>query len=104
MSEFSITTHTDGNGRVVHIVGDVDHATAPELSRVAHDLLTEGVPTLVFDVTEVPFLDSAGMSAFVRAHLKSKAFGTRVIIRGAGSAVRRALQVAGISELVEVTT
>src|SRR3954470_17499765 len=87
---------------VVHISGDVDHANARDVYLAAHDVLLRGVPQLVFDLTQVRFLDSAGMSALVRTHLKAKALGTRVTIRGVNSGVRRSLTVCGITELVEV--
>jgi stage II sporulation protein AA (anti-sigma F factor antagonist) len=98
---FSITVRVNGSRSVLAVAGDLDHATAHEVITATHDVLVRGVSELVVDLSNVWFVDSAGMSALVRTHLKAQALGTRMIISGVNSGVRRLLGICGLAELVD---
>lgn len=54
--------HRDGDVCIVHPVGEVDMQTMRPLREMVRRLPEEGVRYLVLDLSEVNFLDSAGMS------------------------------------------
>ena len=46
-------------------IGRVDALSAPELRKSMDDSIDDGVRNLIIDLTDVEFLDSAGMAALV---------------------------------------
>lgn len=67
--------------------GELDHGTAPYLEAKISRLQSPGRP-LVFDLTRLTFLSSAGISCLVRAW---KTTGERVVLRDAPNSVRPVL-------------
>lgn len=65
---FHITTSHADPYQVIHVAGEVDIATAPELQAALDKLAAEGETCLVIDLDEVTFLDSAGLRVLVAAH------------------------------------
>ena len=65
----SLTVQTEQRADVVvvSVAGELDMATAPQLQDQISDLLEKGRTRLVFDLAEVSFCDSTGLSVFVRA-------------------------------------
>lgn len=59
--------HREGDVSIVHPVGEVDMATMRPLREMVRRLPDEGVRFLVFDLRDVSFLDSAGMSVLFGA-------------------------------------
>jgi anti-sigma B factor antagonist len=50
---------------IFRIVGDVDHFNAPALEAAAREALALDSRRLLFDLTAVPYLDSAGAGVFL---------------------------------------
>lgn len=63
----SVTTGAAGGCAVVTVVGELDLHTAPRLREALLPLAEEAGASVVVDLTEVPFLDSSGLTVFVVA-------------------------------------
>lgn len=63
---FQLSSSRVGDAVVLSIVGEIDMATAPEVSR-AIDGGQNGVTRVVVDLAEVTFLDSSALNALVHA-------------------------------------
>ena len=65
----SLTVQTEQRGDVVvvSIAGELDMATAPQLLDQITDLIDRGRCSIVFDLANLSFCDSTGLSVFVRA-------------------------------------
>jgi anti-sigma B factor antagonist len=63
---FDLRSSRVGDAVVVAIVGEIDMATAPEVAQ-AIDGGPDGARRVVVDLTEVTFLDSSALNAFVHA-------------------------------------
>ena len=68
----------DGDHLVV-VSGEVDLATAPELEEV---LVQFASGTVTVDLTDVTFIDSSGLHAFVSAHHHVEQRRSRLIVQG----------------------
>ena len=88
-------------GAVVYVQGDVDLASAPELGAQLADAVRHG-PRLVIDLAGVTFLDSAGLTAIVRAYRASGQIAEALILRSPSPALRRLLATTGIDRLVTI--
>lgn len=98
----SLTVGTEQRGDmvVISVAGELDMATAPQLLDQVMDLLDRGCYRLVFDLAEVSFCDSTGLSVFVRAKNGSDDAGGLVRLAAPQRGVRRILQVSGLVEVL----
>jgi ABC-type transporter Mla MlaB component len=51
---------------IIHIIGEVDSATAGELQKKVSETLAVGAKNLVFDLEKVPYMSSAGLRVFLK--------------------------------------
>ena len=64
----------------VTVRGEVDVATAPTLRRRLDTLLAEGIHDLDLDLTDVPFIDVAGLSLLLRVQSQLSSRGGRLTL------------------------
>ena len=66
----------------VHVVGEIDLATTPQLERALEAALSQSL-AVVLDLQDVTFLDSGGTRAIVTASIAARSRGRRlVLLRG----------------------
>jgi len=95
--EFSVELERGPGTPLVRVRGDVDLTTAPVLIDALTAIADEGHREVRLDLSDVTFLDSAGIGALVRVMRE----GIKPVITTASRAVDRALELAGIPELLE---
>jgi anti-anti-sigma factor len=97
--ELSIRTSREGSTATVAAEGEIDLSTVDEL-RSAVTAAADGVDNLLLDLTEVEFIDSAGLGGLLelRSTLRSRSV-TLQISAGEGP-VRQAMEITGLSELL----
>ena len=81
---------------VVVATGEIDLATAPDLERAAMQLVEGATEKVVIDLSNVTFMDSAGLNVFVRLHKRLSPAGRDLILRSAPAPVRRVLEIGGV--------
>ncbi len=79
------------------LVGEIDMSNAAELSRRVGGEVVEGTQ-LVFDCSDLRFVDSTGMAAIVEI---TRALGTsgRLVLRSPPHSLRKAVEVLGLDRL-----
>jgi anti-anti-sigma factor len=103
-----LSVHTVADPRpgrvVVEVVGEVDVRTAPALDIYLQSKAGRpGVRELVVYLGQVRFLGVAGIRVLARADRRCRMRGVRLVIRTGGRrAVLRALQLAGLDQIVAV--
>ncbi len=99
---FRVEIRNASRAAVLTLFGELDLASSPaleqELERVA------GARLIVVDLRELEFLDSTGLSVFVRAHRRAQAGGTEfaVVTGRGGGQVQRLLGLTGLQDRVRV--
>ena len=76
-------------GRSIRLAGELDMRTGPELDLVLDEAVEQGGPILV-DLSELTFMDSTGIHAFLRAAVALRGRGC-LILHGERDRVRRVL-------------
>ncbi|MFD2420972.1 STAS domain-containing protein [Amycolatopsis pigmentata] len=86
---------------VLHVAGEIDLVTAPDLEEAIERALKERPKILVVDLSAVDFLASAGMSVLVAAHNQA---GTATDMRfvATGSATFRPMELTGLSQALDI--
>ena len=67
---------------VLSLIGDLDLAAAPRFVSAAADALRCGREGLVVDLTEVPFVDSAGLAALLNVLRRATTAGANLVLVG----------------------
>jgi anti-sigma B factor antagonist len=96
----TVNTEQQGEAAVVAVAGELDMATAPRLQQEVTQLVESGRTRLVFDLSEVTFCDSTGLSVFVRARNRCEAAGGEVRLAAPQRPVLRILEVSGLVEVL----
>lgn len=91
-----------GSTAVVTVAGEIDLTNAEGLSDALLSALNAGALGLVVDMTAVTFLDSAGVSALVRASRRAVASEATFRLAVTSQSVLRVLNLIGIDRLIEV--
>jgi anti-anti-sigma factor len=82
----------------IRLSGELDLSTAVELEEVLRDAVEDGGPILV-DLSEVTFMDSTGIHAFLGAAVSLRGRGC-LILHGERDRVRRVLDLIKLDESV----
>jgi anti-anti-sigma factor len=94
--ELSVS-HLDGFV-VVRARGEIDVACSTQLGRA---LAAFGGRPLVLDLSQVSYLDAAGIAVVVDTDRRLRQRGARLVLRDPAPIVRRLLQITGDDHLIE---
>ena len=95
----TVADRSDGLGEVV-VSGEIDFATHRTLLDALTEELNRGHHRIVLDLREVTFCDSTGLGVLVRVRQQAVAGGGWLRLVDPTSAVRRALAITNIDQLV----
>ncbi len=94
----SIDATACGEGiALVTVAGELDVETAPELHNRLADQVRGGRRHLLLDLSAVPFMDSSGINALLKAHDTAGRAGGGVCLVAPAPVVRRVLDLTGVS-------
>ena len=84
----------DSTAPTVTLTGRLDTDTAPELDDALNDVLARaGITRLVFDLSGLDYLSSAGIRCFIRARKAVEPHGGKVAIVNPQPGVRKVLEI-----------
>jgi anti-anti-sigma factor len=102
VSEESFTTAWSGRTAVVAAAGEIDVTNATRLRDAIVSALEAGATGCVVDLTAVTFLDSAGITALVRASRRADASEAALRLAVTAQAVLRVLDLVGLDQVIPV--
>ena len=73
MMELRLSVRHHGDRATIHIGGEIDLATCPQLQAVVVDLVDRGCYQLILDLEQVSFMDCAGIGVLVDAAARPRA-------------------------------
>src|SRR5581483_10433745 len=95
-----VTSYPYGRGIVVKLAGELDMATAGELDQTIRTALGNAPEVLVLDLTNLKFLDSAGLGVLVKGHNASGQTAFRLVVTS--PAIQRPLELTGLDQVFEM--
>jgi anti-anti-sigma factor len=102
VSEERFPTTWSGRTAVVTAAGEIDLTNAEWLRDALLSALNAGACCLVADLTATTFLDSAGVTALVRASRRASASDAVLRLAVTAPAVLRVLNLVGIDQLISI--
>jgi anti-sigma B factor antagonist len=88
----------------VQVWGEVDLATAPQLQDAILRLSGFEHTKVIVDLAEVTFLDSTGLSVFVRARRRFNDLGAALEITNVPKNISQVFRMAGMTEYLDLPT
>ena len=92
---FSVDVSNRGGVRLVRVSGDLDLATAPQLTQALGD--TDGLTGVVLDLAGVGFMSSAGVGIVSSLNRRLRERGSELVVAGAKADVAMLLEVTGLA-------
>ena len=93
-----LTTEKNGSALTVHLSGEVNILTAPELSALL-DKELPGVKALTLDFTECDYVSSAGLRVLLATFKKLKAAGGSMELANVGTGLMNVFQITGLARV-----
>jgi anti-sigma B factor antagonist len=84
----------DGSARTLHVVGEIDLATAPALEQAVADA-ADGAEQVAVDLGGVRFIDSTGLRVLLSSQQRADADGVEVRVVEASEVARRLFDLTG---------
>jgi anti-sigma B factor antagonist len=102
--ELDVQVEVEDGRTVVRVVGEIDVATVAQLESVLMATIDAGAVDIVLDFTEVPFLDSTGISIVVVAEQRLRQAEGHLTLRGLQPMPYRVLEIGGLTKILAIET
>ena len=90
------------NTLTVRLTGELDHSVAAGIRAEVDELILDPrIRRLVFDLSDLEFMDSSGIGLIIGRYKLMARRGGRVAVKNADRRMDRIFQMAGLYELVE---
>lgn len=93
---FSVTRSDDAAGVVLALHGELDIGASPYLEKLLDDLRGEGHSRVMLELSELTFVDSAGVSVLIKAKKEAEAAGSQFVLRRPTAQVHRVFALVGM--------
>jgi len=95
-------TVEEGDRPTFVLVGDLDPHTSPYLQSRIDEVLADDASAAVLDVSEVSFVDSAGLRVIADTHRRLMGTGGGLVLRNPSKGLEKLLSVTGLSDHVSI--
>jgi len=88
-----VRTRREGESLVVHLAGEVDLRTSPELRQRLLESLESRPPRVIVDLRGVSYIDSSGVGTLVEMKRRADGNGASVVLVGLQPRVRSVFEI-----------
>lgn len=92
----------DEDGVVIHLEGELDVLTAPDLRATLLEVAARCEPSVVLDLSNLTFIDSTGLGVLVGAHERLRLDEGHLRLRNPTRPVARVLELTGAGRILVV--
>ena len=93
-----------GETITVYLSGEIDHCAAEMLREKIEEAVRQSeAKILMFDFTDVTFMDSSGIGMLIGRYKSMAALGGRTMACGMNPAIRRLFTMAGLHRIISIT-
>ena len=91
------------NTLTIRVKGDMDHFSVGILrSEIDREIREKPIKNLVFDLSELEFMDSSGIGLLLGRYKRMKEVDGNVFIAGAKPSVERIINISGLHKIIPV--
>jgi len=99
-----ITSRVDGNLIQFNVVGRIDASTSGNVESAVNTAIGGGSQRVIFDMSGVDYISSAGLRAILVAAKKAKSAGGGVAVFGLQAGVAEVFNVAGFGKIIPIVS
>lgn len=90
-----------GNNLVISVNNEVDHLIAEQIREEFEKVCTrQNIKNVIFDMTNVEFMDSSGIGMIIGRYMKVKYIGGKVAVVGVSEGIDRILRMSGVYKII----
>jgi len=102
MPQLMLTTSSSGVFAVITMPHELDAANAPKVEELTEFVLHSSVPNLIFDLTNLAFMDSSGLNAIVTAYRHAQVSDGTLALVAPQPRVEQILSKTGLKSLMAI--
>ena len=96
------TKELQGQSLIVYVTKELDHHAVIDLRATSDKLIQAGnVKHIIFDFSDVDFMDSSGIGLIMGRHKKVMFLGGKTAVTGVGKNIDRIFRMSGLYQIVE---
>ncbi|MEV2210578.1 STAS domain-containing protein [Streptomyces sp. NPDC050997] len=95
LPQLNVYRHGSGARALITLAGEIDLATAPLVSEVLAECLSDGTRSIDVDLTAVTFCDVSGLNAFLSASLLATDAGRTLRLHHPPQSMTRVIEITG---------
>ncbi|MFD3582657.1 STAS domain-containing protein [Streptomyces sp. NPDC058683] len=95
LPQLNVYRHDRDTRALITLAGEIDLATAPQVSEALAECLSDGIRGIDVDLTAVTFCDASGLNAFLRAYRLVTDAGTTLRLHHPSQAMARVIEITG---------
>ncbi|MER5529887.1 STAS domain-containing protein [Streptomyces sp. NPDC002677] len=95
LPQLNVHRHDRDTRALITLAGEIDLATAPQVSEALAECLSDGIRSIDVDLTAVTFCDASGLNAFLTAFRLVTDAGMTLRLRYPSQAVARVIEITG---------
>ena len=87
---------------VVPLKGEIDLHVSPTVTATLNEVIDKKPERLVVDLSEVNYIDSAGLAALIQAMQKVEAYGGKFMLAGLQETVRSIFEISRLDQVFQI--
>jgi anti-sigma B factor antagonist len=96
------TTPVQSRSKVVPLKGEIDLHVSPTVTTALNDVIDKKPERLVVDLSEVSYIDSAGLAALIQAMQKVEGYGGKFMLSGLQETVRSIFEISRLDQVFQI--
>lgn len=89
---------------LVKVSGELDHHAAEIIKTQVDDKMrSTNAVNVIFDFSELSFMDSSGLGVIMGRYKKARTLGGRVIVYGVSAGILNIMEMSGMDKIVKLT-
>lgn len=97
--DLTVTRRQQDGRTILHLVGEIDVATAPKLRDELSRAISDDAHDLIIDLSDVPFLDSTGLGVLVGRLKAVRLLDGDLVLAGAQERTMRNFKITGLDKV-----
>ena len=87
---------------VLPLKGEIDLHVSPTVTAALNDVIDKKPERLVVDLTDVSYIDSAGLAALIQAMQKVEGYGGKFMLAGLQETVRSIFEISRLDQVFQI--
>ena len=87
---------------VLPLKGEIDLHVSPSVTASLNEMIDKKPKRLVFDLSSVTYIDSAGLAALIQAMQRVEAYGGKFLLAGLQETVRSIFEISRLDQVFQI--